>query len=468
MGDFDDMIPEYITESTELLADVEGGFLALEEGTADEDTVHTVFRAIHSIKGGAGFVGLGKIERLAHKMEDLLGLLRNHDMEATPEVTNTLLKSMDVLRLLFDNVDNMDGVDIEPSLAALVKVLEKDSSDTVRQDASTQALPQDVAGIPTFDVSVYTLKNALYQGNVFYLKLDLAGLEKRGIAPMELVAELLSMGEILDTNFNLSANAQDYEDVDLSVDVLYSTVLESDLLMPALYLEEGEARLLSDKDFELTNADDSAIAMPVNPISAVPVADALKSAPVQPAKSEAPPAKAAPSPPPPPSAPPATAPAEAKTESTPKVWEDNDYLTFRLENEIYAVEILRVQEIIGVPHMARLPRSREEVLGVMNLRGMVVPVFDLRIRLNLNYDPQAPAVVVVMRLGEKIMGGIVDEVRDVLHIKGVDVQEAPVFAPVDKNGNMDSRVYCLAGLSEQGRETVIILDVDKLFSVGES
>ncbi len=464
MSDFDDMIPEYVTESTELLAEVEGGFLALEEGTAEEDTVHTIFRAIHSIKGGAGFVGLTKIERLAHKMEDLLGLIRNHDMEATPQVTDALLKAMDVLRALFDNVDDMASIDIEPSLAALIAVLEG-TNESTRAAATTQALPQDVSGLPTFDVSVYTLKNALQQGNVFYLKLDLAGLERRGITPMELVSELLSIGEILDSVFNFPSEDIDYEDIDLSVDVLYATVLESDLLAAALHLEEGEYRTLTAKDFELSGDDDSAIAMPVNPmVAAQPARPAPAPQATRPAPAARPPQPAAPA------APQAPAPeAEDReyAELKPKTWEDKDYLTFCLEGEIYAVDILRVQEIIGVPHMARLPRSRKEVMGVMNLRGMVVPVFDLRVRLNLRIDPEGPSVVVVMRLGEKIMGGIVDEVRDVLHIKGKDVQEAPSFVPVDTEDGGATRAFCLEGLTEQGKETIIILDVDKVFASGE-
>jgi purine-binding chemotaxis protein CheW len=132
------------------------------------------------------------------------------------------------------------------------------------------------------------------------------------------------------------------------------------------------------------------------------------------------------------------------------------------------VDILRVQEIIGMPHMARLPRCREDVMGVMNLRGMVVPVFDLRIRLNLSFDPNSPTVIIVMRQEEKIMGGIVDEVRDVLHIKGSEVQDAPLFVSAGKDGQSTARSFCLEGLSHKNGETVIILNVDRVYALGEN
>jgi two-component system chemotaxis sensor kinase CheA len=97
MSDFDDIIPEFIAESTDLLEEVESGLLQMESGSAQEETVHTIFRAIHSIKGGAGFVGLHKIESLAHKMEDLLNLIRNGDLDPSQAVIDALLQSLDVL-----------------------------------------------------------------------------------------------------------------------------------------------------------------------------------------------------------------------------------------------------------------------------------------------------------------------------------------------------------------------------------
>jgi chemotaxis signal transduction protein/HPt (histidine-containing phosphotransfer) domain-containing protein len=441
MGDFDDMIPEYVTESTELLTAVESGFLALEEGTADDDTINTIFRAIHSIKGGAGFVGVSKIEHLAHKMEDLLGLIRNKDMAATPQVAGALLRSMDVLRSLFDNIEDMEGIDTQPAMDALRQVLEGGVSSPTIQELQTTSSTHKNSNLPRFEVSNYNLKNALQQGNVFYLKMDLGKVEERGLSPMELFSELLSMGEVLDAGINIPPEGQDYENITLSADVLYATVLEADLLSAALHLEEGEYRLLSEKDFQL--------------------AEETAPPPSQPVSQAAVPPPPAPSPPPVPAAPAPVPPA-----APPQLpQEDQDYLTFRLGGEIYCVDILRVQEIIGLPHIAKLPRSRKDVLGVMNLRGMVVPVFDLRIRFDVPDRQTATSVVVVMRQQEKIMGGIVDEVRDVVHIKADEIQPPPIF--LEEEAGSLSRIFCLEGLIKLKDDIVIILNVDRVFAIGE-
>ncbi|MDR1397106.1 MAG: chemotaxis protein CheW [Desulfarculales bacterium] len=458
MGDFDDMIPEYVTESTELLADVESGFLALEEGTADDETINTIFRAIHSIKGGAGFVGLSKIEHLAHKMEDLLGLIRNKDMAATPPVAVALLKALDVLRSLFDNIENMDSIDTQPAMDILRSVLEGGASGDTLQELDNISLTHEFSDLPHFEVSNYNLKNAFHQYNIFYLKLDLARVEQRGVSPMELFSEILSMGEVLDANLNLPPAGQDDENMPLSVDVLYATVLETDLLITALHLEEGEYRILDEKDFKDASEDNAsekqaaplpAAAAPETPPARGPASPALKEA--QAVRPSAPP-------------PPRAAPEPAET--PPAEPADKDYLTFRLGSEIFCVDILRVQEIIDLPHMAKLPRSRRDVLGVMNLRGMVVPVFDLRIRFDLPNDPNASSVVVVMRQNEKIMGGIVDEVHDVVHIKADMIQPPPIFVD-GVNENNDARSLCLEGVSQLKDDIVILLNVDRVFAIGE-
>ena len=175
MGEFDDIIPEFIAESRELLETVESGLLALESGEVEEEVIHTVFRAIHSIKGGAGFVGLTKIEHLAHKMEDLLNLIRNHELEPTPAVTDALLQSLDVLVELFDRVEEQDAIDIEGPIRALEAALHAGVSEELKQDLQpAEPHPQaQQEGLPRFSVSQYTLKSKLAVGNVFYLHLNL-------------------------------------------------------------------------------------------------------------------------------------------------------------------------------------------------------------------------------------------------------------------------------------------------------
>lgn len=467
MGEFDDIIPEYLAESQELLETVESGFLALESGEADDETVHTVFRAIHSIKGGAGFVGLGKIERLAHKMEDLLNLVRNHDLAPTPPVTDSLLQSLDVLTALFEQPDNQEGIDIEGPLRALAAALEAGVDTGLREQVRPREYCPNPSGIPSFDVTAYTLRNKLSHGNVFYLRLDLSQIEARGLTPMQLVSEMLSMGEILDSDVDLPTLGDEttYEVATLQFHVLYATVLEADLLTAAFNLNPDSCRQLGPDDLGL---DDQikGLTEPVCEAGPEPApAQAAKPAPAAPAKPPEPqrrqtePAEkrpaAGPKPAPPAPAPTAQPAALAVVEAAPAKGRGGEYLTFTLGRETYGVDILCVQEIIGLPRLTRLPRASDYVLGVMNLRGMVVPVLDLRRKLGLDQDPDAEPVAVVLKVEDKIMSAVVDSVSDVVQVGEDQVQDAPEFAgPVRRD-------YVL-GLCRHEQAMIILLELDRL------
>ncbi|MFH1057376.1 MAG: chemotaxis protein CheW, partial [Pseudomonadota bacterium] len=152
---------------------------------------------------------------------------------------------------------------------------------------------------------------------------------------------------------------------------------------------------------------------------------------------------------------PAAAPPPALAVAEAPAGRGGEYLTFTLGRETYGVDILCVQEIIGLPRITRLPRSSDHVLGVMNLRGMVVPVLDLRRKLRLAEDPESDAVAVVLKVGEKIMAAVVDAVSDVVQINEKDVQDAPEFAgPVRSD-------YVL-GLCRHEQEMIILLELDRL------
>lgn len=465
MGEFDDIIPEYLTESRELLEAVESGFLALENGTADDETVHTVFRAIHSIKGGAGFVGLTKIERLAHKMEDLLNLIRNHDLVPTPPVTDALLQSLDVLTELFERVDEHEAIDIEGPLRALVAALEAGVDNGLRSQIQQVGASNPESGLPEFEVSEYTLANKLKQGNVFYMRLEMDQIEARGITPIQLVNEMLSMGELLDSKVDLPAvgDPSTYEVRQVCFHVLYATVLEADLLASALGLSEDALRLLNGEDFGLSPAATEAEAPPAPQPAAAKTAASPPAAPAaSKPKPARPPAQPAPDANAPQASAPAPVPAPARQEPpTPTPAEaihpskGGEYLTFSLGRETFGVDILSVQEIIGLPRLTRLPRSPEHVLGVMNLRGMVVPVLDMRQMLNLAHGESEEPVAVVLMVGEKIMAAVVDAVSDVVQIKEDQVQDAPDFAgPVRRD--------YVRGLCRHEQEMIILLELDRL------
>jgi len=117
----DEILQGFIEESLEHLADIENDLLAIEEGGAniDEDLVNKVFRAAHSIKGGAGFMGLTTIQELSHSAENVLGMIRSKKLIPTPEIVNVLLIASDQLQSLIEDVQNSNEVDISSHLTPL-------------------------------------------------------------------------------------------------------------------------------------------------------------------------------------------------------------------------------------------------------------------------------------------------------------------------------------------------------------
>jgi len=117
----DEILQAFIEESLEHLSDIETDLLAIERRGAgiDEDLVNKVFRAVHSIKGGAGFMGLAVIQNLAHAAENVLGLIRSRKLVPTPEVVNALLRAADELQKLLTNVATSNEVDISDHVSTL-------------------------------------------------------------------------------------------------------------------------------------------------------------------------------------------------------------------------------------------------------------------------------------------------------------------------------------------------------------
>jgi len=132
-----------------------------------------------------------------------------------------------------------------------------------------------------------------------------------------------------------------------------------------------------------------------------------------------------------------------------------EVLSFVLGGELYAWDIVAVQEIIGPSPLSRLPRSPAWVLGVMNLRGRVIPVYDLRLRLDLDPEAGQEPVYMVLRAGGKTVAFVVDGVRDVLLVDPELVQPTPEFS-----GRFSGQG--LVGLLRQDSEMIRLLDPELL------
>ena len=134
----------------------------------------------------------------------------------------------------------------------------------------------------------------------------------------------------------------------------------------------------------------------------------------------------------------------------------NQFLTFNLGEELYGVDILRVQEIKGYTAVTKIPNTPSRIKGVLNLRGTIVPIIELRTKFSMpTIDYTAFTVIIVVVVRDKVMGLVVDAVSDVLNIDKKDIQPPPQFgAKVD--------VSFLNGIGKSNDKLVALLDIDRL------
>jgi purine-binding chemotaxis protein CheW len=141
------------------------------------------------------------------------------------------------------------------------------------------------------------------------------------------------------------------------------------------------------------------------------------------------------------------------------------YLTFTLANEEYGIGILKIKEIIGMMPVTTVPQTPDFVKGVINLRGKVIPVVDLRLRFDIesiDYTERTCIIVVEVESdsGTVQIGIVVDSVSEVMNIKGREVEESPTFGARLKTD------YIL-GMAKMEGEVKILLDIDRVLNRSE-
>ncbi len=140
--------------------------------------------------------------------------------------------------------------------------------------------------------------------------------------------------------------------------------------------------------------------------------------------------------------------------------EEGKYLTFKLADEEYGVEILKVREIMGMMDITAVPRMPAYVKGVINLRGKVIPVIDLRLKFDLDEaEHTEQTCIIVVDVGKEI-GIIVDTVSEVLDISTADVEPPPSMG-----GSVDTSF--ILGMGKVGDAVKILLDIDKVLTADE-
>lgn len=135
------------------------------------------------------------------------------------------------------------------------------------------------------------------------------------------------------------------------------------------------------------------------------------------------------------------------------------FLTLFLKNEEYGIEILKVQEIVGMLPVTRVPRTPHFIRGVVNLRGKIIPVTDLRLRFNMEEgEPSEENCIIVVRTAGIEIGLIVDKVSEVLDIAGAETETVPSFGT-------EVKTEYLLGIGKTATSVILLLNIDRVITM---
>jgi two-component system chemotaxis sensor kinase CheA len=246
----DTLVAEYLAESREHLATIENDLLAMEKAGAatDEHLVNRVFRAAHSIKGGAGFFDLIRIRELAHKTENVLDLMRSGQMAPDSENVGILLLAFDKLRELISDHRASNGADISDFTGALTRLAEdhlpEERRNTVRERPPTPATRAEY----TMRASAFDLDQARRSGKVIYrIQYDLIDdIQRRGRTPLEVFRNLADYGTVLDAQLDLDlVGTLDAEPCKkLPLEACFASELDADSISRVLRLDPTRIRVI--------------------------------------------------------------------------------------------------------------------------------------------------------------------------------------------------------------------------------
>jgi len=140
---------------------------------------------------------------------------------------------------------------------------------------------------------------------------------------------------------------------------------------------------------------------------------------------------------------------------------EGKFLTFELGSEEYGVEILKVKEIIGIMNITTVPQTPDYMKGVINLRGKVIPVIDLRLKFSMEEEAHTQETcIIVVEVNYTLIGIVVDRVSEVLEIKKEEIEAAPSFGQA-----IDTKF--IMGLGKAKGKIIILLDIEKVMSSEE-
>lgn len=274
MFEDDETLQMYIEESLDHLGDIESDLLSIEESgeNIDLDLVNNVFRAAHSVKGGAGFMGLTTIKDLAHHLENVLGLIRTQELVPDSNRISVLLKGFDELENLLNNIDTSNDVDVSDHITALENIT-KTSLPEEKQEMVSEIVDITLKDGRVFpQISLFEIEQYKAEGkNLFLVEYDLiSDIQRKEKNPIEVLNSLQKTGTIIDSRI-------DFESVGLLTEsagparipfqVLFASIIEYDMTETLFDIQKQFIHAISDDMISkstATNLDEEPTAMPAS------------------------------------------------------------------------------------------------------------------------------------------------------------------------------------------------------------
>ncbi len=252
IGQDPEMLQMFLEESQEHLAGLEPDLLELEKtkDNPEQELINRIFRAVHSLKGSAGFFGFDTITKISHAMENLLSMVRDGKLKPTSEMITTLLDGTDKLVMMINDVDNSDTIDIEEDLKKINILMtgKPIGTETVQvkpkeEDSLSERL------VKQFQIDIMDLKKVISHGHFLYAVKAYThkDMKDRGRTPMDYIKNIQKLGSLIASYSDISTIGgldDNFNSKDIAFVFLFSSVLEPDLIALGLEVPEEQVTLL--------------------------------------------------------------------------------------------------------------------------------------------------------------------------------------------------------------------------------
>ncbi|MBF0103510.1 MAG: chemotaxis protein CheA, partial [Desulfobacterales bacterium] len=260
----DELLETFIEESTQHLQTIEPDLLELEESveSVDYELINRIFRAVHSIKGAAGFFGLSNISELSHAMESVLSLIRDKKLIPNSTIIDALLTGIDLLRKLLTNLEESDSQNIFDTVANIKQFLnlKNQNTKTISIQLPDNFPKQEKTGVKessseqTFTYNEEKLKEIIQRGFLLYsITLNLHDdILVHNKTPYQFVDSLSQIGQIIHIDGDIEEihDANDTSSQETELRFIFATVMEQDLVSLALSIPEGHVNLIPVEEYK--------------------------------------------------------------------------------------------------------------------------------------------------------------------------------------------------------------------------